>query len=192
MKKALSILLAFTLMFGLLPLNAAGSPRESEPNDSVNQANPITVNQDMYGNIESRSDIDYYVFTLSNKGSVSLTFNYLSGQPGHRLRLYDSANSQLQDRTFISTSDVFPYTMNKLRLPSGTYYIRLERYSNDAFNDYSIRVNYTDESSGNYESESNGSVGLANPITNGVPITGHIESSGDVDCYSFSLGGNGS
>ena len=192
LKRKLSAFIVLVMVFSLFTATTAAALNEAEPNDAMNQATQISLNQEATGNIANSTDVDYYVFTLSNKGSVSLSFNYLSGTPGHRVRLYDSESKEIQGESFYNSNVVFPYTMDKIRLPAGTYYIRVDRYSNQAFNDYVLKVNYTDESSGNFESEPNASVNQANPITNGTPITGNVESSNDVDYYSFTIPGNGS
>ena len=197
-KKTVSSILAFAMIASMLlvaaPLATAAGNREVEPNNSMNQATPMGLNADMYGNIESNNDVDFFVFTIPNKGSVSLTFNYYSGTPAHRVALLDSSNQSVNSNTFTSSSVVFPYTSLRFRLPAGTYYVRIDRPSGYtlASNEYTIKVNYADESSGNFESEPNNSINQANPITNGQDITGNIHNDSDVDFYTFTLPGNGS
>ena len=190
-KKLTYMLLAIVLCFALVP-SAVFAGSEAEPNNSVNQATNISLNEIHAGKIESSNDIDYYAFTLSNKGSVSFTFNYTNGTPGHRIRLYDSSNNEIQNVYLYQTDTILPYTTDKVRLPAGTYYIRIERAYNDAFNDYSLRINYVDESAGYFESETNNAVNQATSMTNGQPVVGNIQNSGDIDYYSFTLNGNGS
>ena len=207
MKKSIAVALAVAMAIGLLPLgvmppgaasfgvqplSAAGYLREAEPNDSVNQATPIYVNEDVFGNIENRDDVDYYRFSIQSKGSVSLIFNYYGGAPGHRIRLFDSDNRELSSVTINRPSDIFPYSSDMLRVPAGTYYIRIERSGNNAFDDYCIYVSYSEESAAYYESEPNNSTNQANHIQSGTSMTGNIETSNDVDYYTFAIGGNGS
>ena len=47
---------------------------ESEFNDEVSTADPITVNQTYYGGIMEDSDIDYYRFQTNSAGVISLSF----------------------------------------------------------------------------------------------------------------------
>ncbi|MCL2059434.1 MAG: stalk domain-containing protein, partial [Oscillospiraceae bacterium] len=162
---------------------------ESEPNGSVGLANPITNGMPITGHIESSGDVDCYSFSLGGNGSLTMTFFYSGGTPGHRLRLYDSANTVLVDATFTSSSVVFPYTTANIRVPAGAYYIRLEQYSNNAFNDYTVKYDFIDETHGNFEKEPNGSTTTATPINANTPYTGNIYNSSDRDFYSFSMSG---
>ncbi|MCL2060838.1 MAG: copper amine oxidase N-terminal domain-containing protein [Oscillospiraceae bacterium] len=193
---SIAVLLAFAIAYAIgsapLPLHAAGGLREVEPNGSVNQASQIYVNEDMFGSIANRDDVDYYRFDIPNKGSVTLIFNYYGGVPGHRIRLYDGENRELFSVSINKPSDIFPYVADRLRLPAGTYYIRIDRSSNNAFDEYCIHIRYEDESFGHYENEPNGSVNQADIVTNSVAITGNIESGSDVDYFAFTLGASGS
>ena len=53
----------------------------SEPNDTLEQANPITVNTDITDTFESANDRDCYEFSISKPGSITLqysTYHYTS------------------------------------------------------------------------------------------------------------------
>lgn len=171
------------------------SNHETEFNDTLQTSNVINVNSDYIGNLSNNNEADYYKFTLNTKGSIQLSFNY-NTEGAYTLLLYHlESNGTL---TTIQSSDFYTSsssisgkiteTKDKIRVPSGTYYIKLNRKSYyDFYNgDYTLKVLNVSEGA-NVESEYNDALNQANPIAISSSYMGNLNNSDDVDYYSFSV-----
>lgn len=101
---------------------------ESEPNNSISQANTISINTTYYatGDKNSNTDDDYYKFTIDSDGfiPISTTKDYDSGRIYMEIIKYDgSKSSTLLDEQTDYTSEL--YTTSKLGLSKGTYFLIL-------------------------------------------------------------------
>ena len=162
---------------------------ESEFNDEVGTADPITVNQTYYGGIMEDSDIDYYRFQTNSAGVISLSFGKgYDSEPDHgwEITLYDSSQNELMSREY-SCNNAETETTCKIGMPAGTYYIKVRRknytYQSDAV--YSLKVNYN--ASSTWESESNNEIGKADSIAVGTWYSGTIMEEDDIDYYRFTV-----
>ena len=162
---------------------------ESEFNDEVSTADPITVNQTYYGGIMEDSDIDYYRFQTNSAGVISLSFGkgYDSNSyHGWNITLYDSSQNELMSREY-SCNNAETETTCKIGVPAGTYYIKVRSknypYQSDAV--YSLKVNYSANST--WESEVNNEIGKADPIAVGTWYSGTIMEGDDIDYYRFTV-----
>ena len=168
---------------------SASSVWESEFNDEVSIADPITVNQTYYGGIMEDSDIDYYRFQTNSAGVISLSFGkgYDSNSyHGWNITLYDSSQNELMSREY-SCNNAETETTCKIGVPAGTYYIKVRSknypYRSDAA--YSLKVNYSANST--WESEVNNEIGKADPIAVGTWYSGTIMEGDDIDYYRFTV-----
>ena len=168
---------------------SASSVWESEFNDEVSTADPITVNQTYYGGIMEDSDIDYYRFQTNSAGVISLSFGkgYDSNSyHGWNITLYDSSQNELMSREY-SCNNAETETTCKIGVPAGTYYIKVRSknypYRSDAA--YSLKVNYSANST--WESEVNNEIGKADPIAVGTWYSGTIMEGDDIDYYRFTV-----
>ncbi len=160
---------------------------ESEPNDNLNsQAMPIELDYAYTGNITSENDIDYYKFSINDKRKVWVDFSHdktSSNDVFWELSLFgDSDGSLLNIR---STGENAKTTSDRVRLPAGNYYIRINSYYWSDL-DYTFCVCSEQEGS-ETENEDNGDYASATPIDPGSSIIGNIQSDGDVDFYKFDL-----
>jgi cysteine-rich repeat protein len=114
---------------------------ETEPNDTFNQATPITVCDGGAGQINYVADSDWYSFTVASAGSsarIEVTDAVGTGCPtgfDSFVRLYNSNMMQLgtdNDDGFVSCSLINPGVDSfAANLPAGTYYVRVEENGND-------------------------------------------------------------
>ena len=112
---------------------------ESEENGKNYRADSISVDTTFYGStMGNNQDFDYYKFTLSKSGYISILFNHnllasngviLSNSEGKRLLNFDVYQN-------VSTK-----TSQRIYLTSDTYYLLIAGYDNE----YSFKVQYASE-----------------------------------------------
>lgn len=121
----------------------ASSVWEKEFNDDYNSANTISVNKTYYGSIMKYSDVDWYKFKVSKTDSVSLKFThkYMESNGYYWcVDLYNSSFSKLKTYDLRGTDS--SKTMPKLRLSSGTYYLKVAKDGSGYSSvDYTIKIN---------------------------------------------------
>ena len=121
----------------------ASSVWEKEFNDDYNSANTISINKTYYGSIMKYSDVDWYKFKVSKTDSVSLKFThkYMESNGYYWcVDLYNSSFSKLKTYDLRGTDS--SKTMPKLRLSSGTYYLKVAKDGSGYSSvDYTIKIN---------------------------------------------------
>lgn len=159
----------------------------------VDSDRTIKVNREYEDSLEEYSEIDYFNFDLSKQGSVQIEFEAdVEGKYNVVMYAVDDDNKQIQSTTFYAnyntTSGRETYFANKLRLPAGEYRIKVSG-NNSNFSDeyYNIQVNYSQESKGNYEVETNNTAIEAMEIEPNETITGNLQASSDIDYYMIEL-----
>ena len=75
MKKFI-ISVVFVIVLILTMSISAFAAQESEANDSAENATPINVNSTVYGNLSDKNDVDWYKFTVSQRGYFYVDFNH--------------------------------------------------------------------------------------------------------------------
>ena len=128
--------------------------------EEIDSDKTIKLNRYITDSLDDYNEVDYFNFDLSRQGSVQIEFEFeVEGK--YTVKLYDvDNNKEIQSTSFYTnyntTSGSETLYANKLRLPAGDYRIKVST-SSSSFTDenYRIRVNYEQESKGNYEVESN-------------------------------------
>ena len=171
-------------------LGGTSSGYESESNDITSTADAIISGSAIKGQLSSSSDVDYYKFTASSSGSVSVNLDVptnSSYQDYFKFTLYDSNNNNLGE--YETGEDL---TASLGISVAGTYYLKLESgYYHDS-GQYSLATSFAAGNSSGYESESNDSTSTADAIISGSAIKGQLSSSSDVDYYKFTASSSGS
>lgn len=98
-------------------------------NDNTSGAATIPFNTDVYGLLNVRGDNDYYKFTITTVGTITVTLNNLPAD--YQLALLNSAGTTLQSSTNSGTASE---TINANITSTGLYYVRVYPKSNGAFN----------------------------------------------------------
>ena len=161
---------------------------EKEWNGSKSGAYSIEANKTYTGNLPYYNDVDYYKLTLANPGSLYINFKHDDME-----NRYEGWNIELQDEEGNKVIDEYStnqanYFTTKVRVPAGTYYVRIYHYSGDfAGIDYRFTAYYTDESSPLFEKEWNGSKNSAYPIEANKTYTGNLPYYNDVDYYKLTI-----
>ena len=191
--------LIMTVTFALLgykPVLAIDTLYEYEYNDEYYYANYMQLNTAYIGNLNSRSDEDYYKFVLDKPGSVLVEMynNPDLGYSSWRAKLYYETDKGDKEEIDVIEFGSTAYTsMLKNRLSAGTYYLRISyAYSEFTDSDYKVKVNYTSESADLYEQEFNDSYSQANLIKVNTAYIGNLSSRSDEDYYKFILDKPGS
>ena len=159
---------------------------EQEKNDSRNQATTLSVNKNVYGNIYTDGDADYYKFKASQSGYVSFSVLNFDGDVdnignGWDLYVYDSNMKELLSVSRITTKyDAGTFITKK----NAVYYVKLVQ--NDDYYDaigviYELKANFKATSS--VESEKNDTFSKANTIK--TERYGTLLDGEDKDVYKF-------
>ena len=147
----------------------------------------IQPNAEYAGSIENEHDEDNYLLSVSVPSSIQIEFKHEIPQDfaGWDVTVLNAKNETLTT-LFSDTDDVYMLS-DKVRVPAGTYKIKIERAAN--WNDigYTFTAFVKNESADNYEKESNNTRTTALKITMGKEYTGNIQDAHDADYYSFSL-----
>ena len=148
---------------------------DTEDNGTVGTATVISENSSITGHIGYISnggtyDVnDYYQFTTSNDGNITITFT--SSEAGHynSIYLYDNDGTTLLGSASGYGGDSF--TSNGLA--AGNYYVRMYYYSAGEYSGYTLTNTVTTDGIVN-DIEPNGTYGEALPMTENGSVNGHI------------------
>ena len=164
---------------------------EREFNDARSSATSISVNTAYCGSIRSSNDVDFYTFTTTKDGYVSLSFehNYSDSSSTYwYIYLYPNDNSS-ELVYFSSAGNQLALSSCNIGLPAGTYQVKVIPYSTYTWSsrDYTLTVNYN--ASAYWEREFNDSQSAANSVKTNTYYSGTVRSGSDVDWYQFSVSG---
>ena len=165
---------------------------EKQPNGNRNNAYKIDVNKTYIGNIEVQNDIDYYTFTNSAPGAVTVNFKHNRVDSGGWIvNLYNENDEVITG--FTSNEADVDLTTWTVRIPAGTYYIKVNSRSSYHFSgiDYRLTVNYINESDGKFEKEPNENRNTAYKISVNKTYIGNIQVQNDIDYYTFTTAAPG-
>lgn len=157
---------------------------EKEFNDSLTAANAIELNKFYAGMLRRYDDKDFYKFTLTKPGNIKLL---IGNQPdvtwyGH----IQDTKGNVYDYMYTDDSEMVKgYSTAEVGLPAGTYYVKIENYSDGFETPYQMKVQYT--ATDYYEKEFNNSITAANGLTVNKTYRGNLQYSDDKDFYKFTL-----
>ena len=162
----------YSLQFVATPTAYAS---DAEPNEDYTEASvtiPVggTVNGHIgfYRNGGTYDTDDWYKFTTTEDGIISLTLNQGTGMY-HGIYLYDADGTTLLDNTFNYTTTTVAVT----NLAAGDYYAKIDNYNATYYSSYSLTLNLTPSVYGN-DPEPNGTLGEATPMLTNSTVDGHI------------------
>ena len=158
---------------------------ESEPNNTLETANAVPVNEDIHASTGQEGDIDYYSFTLDGDAVVQPRFTFKptdSSSKTYVLTLMDGSRRELLKVNIggkESTKVIAP-----VALAEGRYTVKVE---NPRFicQDYTLHlVSMAVDAA---EKEPNDSAALATELLIGSARTGVLTSDADVDYYKLTF-----
>ncbi|WP_295841244.1 C10 family peptidase [uncultured Apibacter sp.] len=152
-----------------------------EPNESFEEAYPISTYTTYYAGIGSANDQDYYKFTINETTDVSISLqnaNFIN-----EFTLYNSSKNVIAN----DTSDDINKVINAKDLASGTYYIHIKGnlYPYECYSLFVDTQTSRNSCINNYES--NDSFDNAIDIKVGNVYSAGISTSNDLDYYKFSI-----
>jgi hypothetical protein len=163
---------------------SAGADWETEFNDTLATANPITVNRAVGGTLHSARDQDYFVFTTHRAGVVSLRFTHANlgrNQVSWEVDLFDATGRELDwEYSYQSSPKV---TTSKVGLPAGTYYALVLERSSWEHSGAAYRLTATFTASSRWETEDNDAAAAADALRLARTVTGTLNDASDVDYY---------
>ena len=165
---------------------------EKESNDSYEKATAIPFNTDISGTICKGDDKDWYSFTLTEAGSVTVSFTHPIYATTSSIWEFDLYSSNGTDGIIGESSRIYVTgdancVLPPLYLDAGTYYIKAASYSSYSFYSdvYTLRLDFGESTAS--ETEPNGSYNTSNTIETGKEYAGSLLIYGDVDYYKFVL-----
>lgn len=164
---------------------------EAGVNNTVGTATSIGTNILYKDNLVNDSDVNWYKFSVSKAGSLSITFKhaYIESDGNHWTSyIYDSNMNELsydsyKDKKISETTDAFG-------IPAGTYYIKIRKYMYYYLDmPYEFKVEYSPSLV--WEKEVNNTYSQANSIEINKTYYGGLQKEDDVDWYKFTVSNPG-
>ena len=188
MKKLLKI--SFILILAAVLTVFALAASEIEPNDDIVTATRMQLNQPYTGKLQERYGEDWYSFTLTKPGIVSVKMATVKQENDRKYWDITVRDKDDPSYTLWSTSISGYNTVtesSKLGLVPGTYYIYIDYSSYWSESEYTITVNY--EEANNWEKELNEKWTTATPVEFGKTYYGSLRNSYSYenDWYSFTV-----
>ena len=161
-------------------------------NNNKYEADSVDLNTNYSGAITSSYDSDWYTFTMTESGYISIVFEHKLWDSGYtywEMYLYRDDGSTYYDggsRYWSIPGDDGRTTCN-IGLAEGTYYLVVRPYSSNTWSSktYNFTVNFS--ASATWESELNNNAYDADPVDLGVKYFGSISSSTDSDWFKVTL-----
>ena len=169
------------------------------------------------GKTAVQTDVNYYKFSLTAQGSLTLSFSIPSSMSDGNWKLELFTESSLASSSYYSDTTAKPLqteqvgfggsvvsgtkvnTLGTLRLPAGTYYVKISPYNTSANTstlsaDYKVMASFTSELPGadtinKFEKEFNDTLTTATKISLDRAITGNLSDINDIDYYEFEIFG---
>ncbi|MDA3900851.1 MAG: hypothetical protein PF637_10070 [Spirochaetes bacterium] len=166
------IILTIIVVLAVLCYSCSSSKNESEPNNSIENAQPIMIGSLIKGCIESDDDIDIYIMTVEEEKRVSLSISQLKGINHSITVLRDIGEKQVAVKKIDDSRKSSPEKMPLLGLIPGTYYFVISHGERDekigSSQKYTFIINELQD--GVYEFEPNDIPRMATPIVSGTGI----------------------
>ncbi len=190
LKKAGMMMATLALTAGLFigAKTTAFAASEAENNNTVANATVVNLNEDATGVISERGDVDFYKFTVTKPGYVSIDFTHdyddsFYSSVGWDISLSD-ANNQSFCSMFVNMKTQGINSSLTYGVGAGTYYIKVSGDATIGAN-YTVKLNYTESDAWEVESNDDGST--ANQISVNKTYNGCIYAYRDVDYYKFTV-----
>jgi putative cell wall-binding protein len=179
------LVIVFILLLSVGHDNLAKAEGETEPNGSLQTATPIQLNTSYSGLITNTSDEDYFKFTLSKAGNVTISVDRSVDQ-SWLVEVMDKDGNEFTD-FYTSSSNSSNGTEDvEIGLDKGEYYVKITSYSWESVN-YHFQVKF--EESNYFEKEHNDTLKTSTPVELNKAYKGNIQDyyPGDEDWYTYKL-----
>lgn len=189
MKRAISLL--FTLIFAVTSFSALALQAGAYSNNTnIGTAKAIDVNKSYTSNLLGYADKDWFKFTLTKPGKVSVSFTHEYVDEDDVLwyiSLYNENQTKIGNLWSFVGEKIKTETTCNHGLPAGTYYVMVESNGHNLYStaDFDIKVNFT--ASTNWEKEFNDNYYTSNSVKLNQKYYGSTMYYTDKDWYKFTL-----
>ncbi|MCD7716104.1 MAG: hypothetical protein LUI39_06605 [Lachnospiraceae bacterium] len=156
-------------------------------NNSLSASSNASVNATYNGQIALNDTSDFYIFTLSTSGTISLTSTAYMQYVCYRI--FDANGNQLWSDAYSWNSNTKMININEtICLTSGTYYFKIEqRYGSTG--DYTFATVFTSSAESFTEDDggNNNTIATANAINIDTSYNGQIAINDSKDFYKITL-----
>ncbi|MCI8298983.1 MAG: hypothetical protein HFI69_01315 [Lachnospiraceae bacterium] len=191
--------------YGYYPLNCvydltvnqtASQEWESEPNETIADADVICTDKVYHGITVNSSDEDYFKFTTTVRGYFQVNFSHNAADSnevhqGWNVNVLDGKGTVITSAKGIEknwTSIILPYAE-----PGKTFYVQVLAYNQYGY--YPLNCMYdlkvTQKATADWESELNETMKTATAIKNGKTYNGITDASNDQDFYKLNISASG-
>lgn len=166
---------------------------DNNNNNTAETAQKITLGDNIKGSITPEKDIDFYSFTLTQSGRVTLDMK--SYMRYYCMYIYDTSGNKVwyTDQNEYNSTVRFRQDVRTIDLEKGTYSIKVTGYnyetSSPSTGNYELKTSF--ESAGANEQESNNQAENANVFIPGETINGLIGLNDKIDFYQFTIAHSG-
>lgn len=173
----------------LTAVSSSASDLETEPNNTVDQADEILSDTPIIGALASSEDVDIYVFLVEEPTDLWLEISKLDADYDTiKYRMFDGSGTVFAGGSIYHDGSTGKY----LGLPeAGQYYIQISGVGSfdTSTGDYELSVGIYGEQYGLAETEPNNDVETADVVTTfDYGKIGHLYDFTDVDVFSINLG----
>lgn len=162
---------------------------EKEFNGTFQKAGTMNLNTNYQGSLYSSSDVDWYHFTTTVNGYVSINFEraVMNDTTTYwKMTAYKLDESLEEMASWTYDGNHVKSSTPEIGLPPGNYYFKIERYPyNYSAETYTVRVNF--KVSEYWEKEFNNTFQTATVMNVNKTYNGSLYSSNDADWYEFDL-----
>jgi len=151
-----------------------------EPNNSIATAYPIPCYDQFTSVIGVTGDVDYYRFSLTEQSIVTIL---CQANIDSEMWLRDALGSQIAYNDDLAFG-VFDSAIQQT-LAAGTYHIEIRRKNDGGTDTYILSLGC--QATGVDETEPNGTIATADPMTCGLPVKGIGAQAGDIDYWTFTI-----
>jgi len=160
---------------------------EKEPNDDLEQAQPIQISQKIQGYFQKEEDTDWYRLDFSKEGKhiIRLTLSGVSGFDS-QLSWCDSSGDVILRSNFADEGQ--GEILTNVGVTSSIYFIKIEGWGESSSqSSYTLEIKLLGPWDNSQEFEPNNDLEKANSIKLGQTIKGYTQPDDDEDWYSFSV-----
>ncbi len=171
--------LVFFLALGVFAPTFMLAQTEIEPNAAFGSANPLTIGSGMNASINPANDNDYFKFTISQPGVVTIGVTNVPSNIGMDFWFYNTNQQQVYFNDYNGGQN---FSASFLLCEIGTYYIRFRDIAGDAAQ-YTLLITF--DISDTYEC--NNSIPEAKQISLNSPVKASIWPASDEDFYKITI-----
>ena len=159
--------------------------------NSMADATSVSFGTTYNGSITSENAYDFYKFTITSSGKVSLSSTAVMDSVNYEL--YDSTSDIVWHNTYFANNTGQSSINKELYLTKGTYYLEIGRYFSSSAGTYSFKLTFTStgETFGETGNGNNNTIATANNISMGTTYKGQIALNDSNDFYKFTIASSG-